>query len=43
MCKTSKVFSDIARTKTLTRQVLRSLKDIGYTIKEVKHDTLLVI
>tara|TARA_R100000951_G_scaffold98937_1_gene89086 strand:- start:45 stop:230 length:186 start_codon:yes stop_codon:yes gene_type:complete len=43
MCKTSKVFSDIARTKTLSKEVLRSLKAIGYTITEVKNDTLLAI
>ena len=43
MCKTSNVFADIAKTKTLSRQVLRSLKDIGYTITEVKNDTPLAI
>ena len=43
MCKTSKVFSDIAKTKTLSIEVLRSLKSIGYTITEVKNDTLLAI
>ena len=43
MCKTSKVFSDIAKTKTLSIEVLKSLKSIGYTITEVKNDTLLAI
>jgi len=43
MCKTSKVFSDIARTKTLSIEVLKSLKSIGYTITEIKNDTLLAI
>jgi hypothetical protein len=43
MCKISNVFADIAKTKTLSIEVLRSLKDIGYTITEVKNDTLLAI
>ena len=43
MCKISNVFADIAKTKTLSIEVLRSLKSIGYTIIEVKNDTLLAI
>tara|TARA_R100001377_G_C3113742_1_gene83534 strand:- start:362 stop:547 length:186 start_codon:yes stop_codon:yes gene_type:complete len=43
MCKISKVFANIARTKTLSKEVLRSLKDVGYSITEIKNDTLLAI
>ena len=43
MCKISNVFADIAKTKTLSIEVLRSLKAIGYTITEVKNDTPLAI
>tara|TARA_R100000935_G_C2741796_1_gene126162 strand:- start:448 stop:633 length:186 start_codon:yes stop_codon:yes gene_type:complete len=43
MCETSKVFSNIAKTKTLSIQVLVSLKSIGYSITEIKDDTILSI
>ena len=43
MCKISNVFADIAKTKTLSIEVLRRLKGIGYIITEVKNDTLLAI
>lgn len=35
-CNTSKLFADIANTKTLTRGVLQTIKALGYSI-EVKH------
>ena len=32
-CNTSKLFADIANTKTLTRSVLQSIKALGYSIE----------
>jgi len=32
LCKTSQVFADIAKTKTLSLHVLKSLEEIGFKI-----------
>lgn len=32
-CTTSKLFADIAGTKTLTRGVLQTVKSLGYSIQ----------
>lgn len=32
-CAQSKLFADIAGTKTLTRSVLGKIKDLGFTVK----------
>lgn len=32
-CTTSKLFADIAGTKTLTRGVLQTIKNLGYSIE----------
>jgi hypothetical protein len=32
-CTTSKLFADIANTKTLTRGVLQTIKNLGYSIE----------
>ena len=34
-CNTSKLFADIAGTKTLTRSVLQTIKSLGYSIEIV--------
>jgi ATP phosphoribosyltransferase len=34
-CNTSKLFADIAGTKTLTRNVLQKIKNLGYSIDVV--------
>lgn len=33
VCNTSKLFADIANTKTLTRSVLQTIKNLGYSIE----------
>jgi len=37
-CKVSKTISDIAKTKTLSKEVLKSLTDIGYQVELVDFD-----
>ena len=39
-CKASKVFADIAKTKTLSKEILRSLEAIGYQIEIVNNSKL---
>ena len=40
MCKTSQVFAGIAKTKTLSLQVLKSLKEIGFKINVKENNTI---
>ena len=40
MCKTSNVFADIAKTKTLSKEILKSLTDIGYQVELVNNSKL---
>jgi hypothetical protein len=39
-CKASKTFADIAKTKTLSKEILRSLEAIGYQIEIVNNSKL---
>lgn len=32
-CPTAEIFCEIARTKTLTRQLVEQIKRLGYTVK----------
>tara|TARA_R100001377_G_C3133779_1_gene90236 strand:+ start:320 stop:517 length:198 start_codon:yes stop_codon:yes gene_type:complete len=36
LCKTSQVFADIAKTKTLSLHVLKSLREIGFIVNVEK-------
>tara|TARA_R110000803_G_scaffold91860_1_gene159348 strand:- start:1103 stop:1297 length:195 start_codon:yes stop_codon:yes gene_type:complete len=40
MCKTSQVFAGIAKTKTLSFHVLKSLKEIGFKINVKENNTI---
>ena len=40
MCKTSQVFAGIAKTKTLSLQVLKSLKELGFKINVKENNTI---
>ena len=33
VCQTGKLFADIAGTKTLTREVLKNIKSLGYSLE----------
>jgi len=39
-CKIAKSFSDIAKTKTLSKEVLKSLTDIGYQVELVSNTNI---
>jgi len=39
-CKVSKTIADIAKTKTLSKEVLKSLTDIGYQVELVSNTNI---
>jgi len=39
-CKVSRTISDIAKTKTLSKEVLKSLTDIGYQVELVSNTNI---
>ena len=39
-CKTSKAFSDIAKTKTLSIEVLKTIAEIGYQIEVINEKNI---
>ena len=39
-CKTSKAFADIAKTKTLSIEVLKTIAEIGYQIEVINEKNI---